>query len=301
MAEFSIQDAAFAGFRVARQHPKALLVWIGVSILMQLATQGVLVAMAGPAMTQLTALIGLASTDPQHVDPTKFAALAPGLAPAYLMILPISLCVYAVIYAAMNRVILRPADEGIGYLKLGPDELRQLGLRLLIGLIFVGAYLFAIFVISFLAALMTSIAMTVVAVGVLAVLGGFVYLAVKLSLASALTFHSGKIDLKGSWTLTRGRFWPLFATYLLAGVLMVVVAMLAGLVIGPITLALGGGGTTKPDYWTMAAFLTPARMAGLGLNAVLAALLWPILLTPAVSIYQQIGARTGSGLADAFN
>jgi len=179
MSEFSVQEAAFAGFRAAREHPKALVVWMGASIVVQLVVQSIVVGMAGPAMGQMTALASAMASDLKHADPSKLEAVFPSVMPAYLVILPLSLIIDAVLYAAMNRVVLRPAREGFGYFQMGTDELRQLALRIAIGLIAFAGLVVAFAAIGALGAVFAPLA----PLGLLAAAAGLVFVSVRLSLA----------------------------------------------------------------------------------------------------------------------
>ena len=298
MADFSVQEAAFTGFRVAREHPRALLVWAGASIISQLVIQSVLIGMAGPAMTQLTAFFTSAATDPKHVDMQKFVALYQGILPAYLVILPIGLAFGAIVSAAMNRVILRPADDRFGYFALGGDELRQFGLAVLVYLLFFAMGFVATLLVGALAALAGPLAL----VAGLVAMCGLIFAGVRLSLASALTFQTAKVNLLGSWALTQGRFWPLLGTYLIAVVMVIVVSLLSGIVIGMVALLAGGaGGVAHQDMSSLSAYMTPARIVTLIASGALGALLWPLMYTPAPTIYQQLSGRFGAGAADAFS
>ena len=298
MADFSVQDAAFTGFRVAREHPRALLVWAAASVILQLVIQSAMIGMAGPAMTQLTAFFASAATDPGHVDMQKFMLVYEGILPAYLVILPISLAFGAVVSAAMNRVVLRPAEERFGYFRLGGDELRQLGLAVLLGLLFfAGGTIFTI-----VTGLLAAVAKPLAALGALAAVCAVIFVFVRLSLASALTFQTAKVNLFGSWALTRGRFWSILGTYLIAGVMVIVVSLLSGIVIGMIALLAGGAGAlAHQDMSSLGAYMTPARIVTLIVSGALGALLWPLMYTPAPTIYQQLSSRFGAGAADAFS
>jgi hypothetical protein len=67
-------------------------------------------------------------------------------------------------------------------------------------------------------------------VGILLVVGAFVWLEVRLSLAFPLTLLRRKIIIGESWRLSRGRFWTLFGAYLAIFVIIVVISIVGGLV-----------------------------------------------------------------------
>ena len=125
----------------------------------------------------------------------------------------------------------------------------------------------------------------------------FIFLGVRLSLASPLTFATGRITIRGSWTMTRHRFWPLFGTYLIAFALSLVVSALT-LAIAVLAVAILGGGLQalgpafQSDTSTVSAILTPARLVYLAISAIGAALTSPITMCPPAAIYQALSGGT---------
>jgi hypothetical protein len=299
MAEFSIQDVAFTGFRVVRQHPRALLAWWIYALAFSLAVGLVFVGLAGRDFMQLMAL----SRQPTR-DPAQVLGMMGRLAPAYAAFLILALASNAILSAAMIRAVLRPQDDRLGYLRLGADELRQLGLAVLSFLVFLGVYFAAVVVVGVVAGILLALAkapasvlLVPLVIGVGAVL---LVLVVRLSLAPALTFDTGRVNLFGSWRLTRGRFWRLFGAYLLAFALAAVVYLLSLLLIFAVAAILNGGDPTAawrtPDMGSLAAYFSPARLAQTVLNAGVSALIWPLIFTPPAAVYRALSPSA----ADAF-
>jgi hypothetical protein len=296
MAKFSVSDVATTGFRVVREHPVSVAVW---AILMFAATLGVSVLMArtvGPALMQLQALN--ATT---NADPDKMWAAMQALLPIYALMIPLYFVNYSIQYATASRVILRPGDRAFAYLRLGADELRQFGLMVVKFIVIMGLYLAVVigavvFASKGAAPLggLWAVAIILVAIAL------FIYVVVRLSLASPLTFASGKVNLFGSWRLTRGQFWPMLLTYILVGILWCIACLIGVVVIGAIMMLVGGGfdGLTtlyQPDMASVNAVLTPVRLVNLAGSAILMAITIPVVMTPQAAIYRAITEASASG------
>ena len=318
MASFSASDAALTGFRIVRERPKAVLIWSAIQFAITLTFSVGMVWFAGPALTKLNAV-----NAEQTPDPAKTMAILQQLSPLLLCVFVFLLIFYPVLYATMSRVVLRPSEEGFAYIRLGADELRQLGLLLLIFALGIVAYIVLILA---LVAIVTpfSLAITRGSAGGgsggavlavlfaillgLAVIGAWIYVWVRLSLASPLTFATQRISLFGSWRLTKGLFWPMLGAYLVALILALVVWMLTVVITLAATAITGGGlgglaGVFNPDMSSLSAYLTPARIVSFVISALSSALVWPVLLTPAAAIYRSLPGAVGetSATAAAFD
>lgn len=312
MANFSASDVALTGFRIVRERPRVVAIWAAIQFVISLGFSLGMVSLAGPALASLSAGGASASR-----DPAQAVAMVRQLAPFYALLVLFSLAFYPVLYATMNRAVLRPSEEGLGYIRLGADELRQLGLLLLIVLFVVVAY------IALIIALVAIVAATGAVtrgggagtslIGLLAVLVGlaaicaWIYVWVRLSLASAQTFATRRINLFGSWALTRGQFWPMFGAYVVALILAIVVSLLAGVISLAVGAVLGGGvgglsALFQPNMTSVAAYLTPARLVQLVIGAASNALVLPVLFTPAAAIYRSLPGSLGEmEAASAFD
>lgn len=293
MADFSIREVAFTGFRVVRERPMVIVIWAMILLIVAVTAASLLVGLAGPEFMRLQALGAQASMDPRIAR-----ALLPRLAAPYVLILPLGLVTFALFLAAMNRAVFEPDDDQFGYFRLGGDELRQLGLVLVLALIVMAATAFCL------------VAAVVVAMGLSAgappnlrvsvrvfqflELAVLAFLAVRLSLAPARTFATRRIDLLSSWKMTRGRFWPLFAAYGLALLLALVIWFLFVLIIlaaigivsgeNPLNLDM------RPNLASLGAYFTKASLAQIVLSAIGGALIWPVLGTPAAAVHQQLAS-----------
>jgi len=301
MTQFSISDVAFTGFAVVRHRPRAVLVWVVALVLISGSYSAIVTTQFGPVMLQMSSL-----SSTQRQDPAQAMALLNQLAPLYAVSLLYSLIIYPFLFATMNRAVLRPKDSAFGYIRFGADEFRQLGLVLMyMGLIlasWIGATIIGTIVaIAIGAATQQAVLGLFITLGLLIV--AYIYFGVRLSLASAETFASGKISLFGSWTLTRGRFWPVFGAYFLATMLFVIVALLGTLVVVAISAAMGGGQDLAAAFLhpqsNPAPLFSPARIAQVILSAALSAITWPLVMTPAPAIYKAIVADRSS-VADVF-
>jgi hypothetical protein len=136
---------------------------------------------------------------------------------------------------------------------------------------------------------------------------GLIYFSVRLSLASPLTFASGRIQVFGSWAMTRGRFWPLFGTYLIAFALGLVVTALTRIIAVLAVAILGGGGQQaitsalvfSPN--SVADLLTPSALAYLVIASIGAALSAPITICPPAAIYVALTGGAPASVSRTFD
>lgn len=295
---FSASQAAFSGFRTGREHFRTLLAWIPVLALVSFALTAVMIGLAGPSLGALAALGPDAESDPQAV----FELMKPmGL--MYLVLLPLALVYYAVLYSAVNRMMLRPSDKAFAYFRLGADEFRQLGVMILMTLVHIAAYIVGLIAVVLLVAgaavINKGLAPLAGIIGGLALCGFLIVLAVRLSLASAQTFATGKINLFGSWTLTKGRFWPMLGAYFLALILTVIAYLAVYAILMLLVVAVGGGfgamgAIASPDMTSLSTFFTPTMLIYELLAAFPAPFLLLIMMCPAPDIYRSL---TGGGAA----
>lgn len=297
MTKVSPTDMAFEGLRLTRERPKAILAWAGVNLLIGLVSSALIISLAGPETAAFIAL----SQQPQN-DPAALMTTYGKIAPAFLLVMPLTLLYFALLAAAVNRVVLRPDEADWHGLALGKDELRQLAVLVLLVLLFFVLYLGFLIVALILAALVGVMAAVStgsaaaaglgVFVAIALVLAALLFVAVRLSLAGPLTFAQRRIRIFGSWRLTRGRFWPLFGGYLLAFVLIMIIYLLGMLVALGAGAALGGlrgaGAIFRPDFTSFESYFTPLTLAYLPFASLLTALTTAIHGAAAAEAYRQI-------------
>lgn len=302
MASFSATDAGLVGFKVARENPMAVVAWALLSLVSTVVTSVIMATLAGSALNEFRE-IGTQGSSP---DPQTLMAAYGQLAPAFLLIVPVSLIFSGILYGAANRVILRPSEAGFGGLKLGGDEFRQILALLLVFVLLLGAYFVAVIAVVVVAALGTIINPWLG--GLLAVLAGLAALGVlfmgivRLSLISPIAFATGKITLQESWRMSKGHFWPMLGAYVLALVMGVIVSVLImAIFFGIAALVFGfkeaGAVVMNPDMSSLAALISPLMIAYFLVNAIASALTSMIFLCPAAVIYQQLRG-TGAEVFD---
>src|SRR5690349_14428804 len=116
----SATDAALEGFRITRARPSAILAWAAVQLVFVVLARLALIGIVGD---QAGAFFSLSLSS----NPAAMSKLAPVISQytaAYLALLVI-LC--GILYPAVDRAVLRPAEGRWGWLRLGPDEARQMG------------------------------------------------------------------------------------------------------------------------------------------------------------------------------
>ena len=306
MRDFSISEAALVGFRLTREQPRAIAVWAALNLIFSLVTVLVLVGVGGPALKALQAT----TEETAAQDPTATLALINQLLPAYGLMMAVWLVFGAVMAAAATRAVLRPQESALGYVRLGAEEVRVLLVMAAVGLMQLFAYLGASLVMGLLlgvlvgatggggAAAVTSMALAMVPVVLLALL----WLWTRFSLAVPLTLAQGRVDILGSWALTRGRSGKVFLTYLVAFALYMLVAVLGVAIFLGIGAAISGSSgpmeaVMAADMSSVGAYFNPLTITYTVVMSAIGALGLAIVLCPPAVIY---GALAGDEVQEVF-
>ena len=207
--------------------------------------------------------------------------------------------------AAACRAVLRPNDSTFGYLRVGSDEFRLLITTLVIAVIFlvvgvvtfiIGGIVMAVTSGGALRGMQPGTPPPAAALGMLAVgsLPGvlvMVFLAVKLSLAGPQTVGQRAIEVFGSWTLTKGRFWKIVATFVV-GLLPII---LLSCISAAILLAGGTGATMREkmmsmqtDMFSLDSAFDARHLVSYLVSSVTRVLVMVSVLVPSALIYQAV-------------
>jgi hypothetical protein len=233
MIRFSPVNAALEGLRVVRREPWAVVYWIAVWAL-ALAAIGAIKALGGGPVAR--------------GSPRDTLGVIRSYGPLGMVLVPSLLALWVMNTATVYRAVLRPGEHGWHLFKLGVDEARiavvsAVGSLLLI--LFGGAPAFLLFVLfNPIFAAAPGLNWVIAFVGALATVCIEIWIAVRFSLAPVETFAEERFPLSAYWSLTRGSFWRLFATYLL-----VVAEIIAFLVLFAIIGWAVGAGTTMALEW----------------------------------------------------
>ena len=297
MSKFSASDAAFSGFRLVRENLKTVGIWAGAMTVLSIVSNVLAIVFFGP---QLEAFISYTSEN-NTPDLGEMARLMSDLAPLALWSLPYSLLLNGIIFATLNRVVLRHEDSRFAYLRIGAAELRQAAVWLLMCLVMIGVLFLGSALGGFLSALGGPTGAFLGLLCGLGSLGAIIWLSVRLSFASSVTFDEGKVTLFRSMPKTEGLFWPLLGAYLLAVVMGIIVILLIWTIVSAIGLIASGdfaatGKMMRADTSSLQAYFTPAGIVQAMFSGLIQVLTTLIVFGPAPSIYRELKERA-SGLS----
>ncbi|HEY3812929.1 MAG TPA: hypothetical protein VGL66_06865 [Caulobacteraceae bacterium] len=317
MATFSPTSSCIEGFRVAGKHPGALVIWGLFYVLSIVLVIGLILLAMGPGF--MDAMKNAGANAAASTDPTAALKMVGGMFLGFLIAIPLFMVVVTMLNAAVFRAVLRPEQKGFGYLSLGGDEMRMIVVALVMGVLFFIMYIACVMIWAMIIG-GTAVAAGAAsgsrgggaAAGVAGLIGflfslvlvcAFIYVAVKLSLASVMTFAEKRIRIFESWGLTKGQFWPLFAMYLL--VLLIVIGVALGVMVlsGIFTAMMGVGMFAAfSGHTPQLAAAGPVAIVGIVLYVVVtalhAALQMAIVAAPQAAAYQQLSGSNKA--AEAF-
>src|SRR4051794_36537925 len=216
------------GFATLRTRPWAVAIWAIIYIAAAIAVSLMVRPILAPMMT-----VGGPNPDPQ-----AFNQMMTMMGRMFLIEFVYFILVLILLTAAI-RAAIHPEAPGFAYLRLGGDEARIVALAIFLFFAFylamiVGVLVVGLIVVAVVGAAGPAAAAPAAIVEALVLIGVFVYVEVRLSLALPLTLLRGRFVLAESWRLTRGRFWTLFGAYfLLFLILFILWLLVAAITFGP--------------------------------------------------------------------
>ncbi len=240
-------DFAFEGFRIIRQRPMVILYWGILALIGNSITMYTFEALAGPALRQMQTMSATSPSTPAEVM-AMLSVLGQTL-PGYGVMIPIALVMNAVQSCAVFRYVLNDKPWSFGALHFGKDEFRQIGVSVLFFLIVIGMYIATIIAGTVVAGIVAGVlglvsqALSAVAlvISIVAVIAAFFWFVARLSLAPAQSFDQRRINMFGSWALTKNSSIALVVGYVIALVMALLVYMLCLLIYGAVFAVINGG------------------------------------------------------------
>lgn len=310
MAEFSIGEAAGAGFRIIGRKPMAPLLWSALIFGAIFLPLGLLF---GTMVPVVMAMVKEAAANPSAEPPVdQIMAVYLRMMMLQPLIVLGSLVLRAVLGAAVFRAVLTPEDDAWGYLRLGMRELWVGATSIVMGII-IGFGMVALMIPGAIIIGLTAISQNVwLIVGVAVVIGIIfiltaIWLSLRFSMAMLLSFDANEFRLFESWEFTRGqsgRLLGLVGMLILYGILLEIMVWIV-LIAGVVGVGLAFGITpdvlsqmdqaSAPDF---SIFIAPAITAGVAFAVIIsliAGFAQAVFLAPFAEAYRQLrdsGART---------
>jgi len=290
-------DFAFEGFRIIREKPKLVAFW-GLALLISGGLmQLLMVAIAGPDLDRLQAILQ------PPFDPKAFVSLMQRASPAFTaamaVTLPIQLVTNAVLSCAVFRAVWNGKDDRFGYLRFGADELRQIAVSVLLMLIVAGLFFGLVIAAGAIADGFGNNAQAAVVVLAMLLLGlvSIVFVLLRLSLCAVQSFDRRAVDIFGSWKLTAKHGWTLFGGYLVTAVMMVFVYILCVGIFWALVMVSNGGQISaadqRPDMTSLAAYLKPTVIAGIiFMNLLVVPLITALRMGALAAAYRTLAGQT---------
>lgn len=294
-------EFAFEGFRLLRQRPWVVLLWGTVFLVANIIGFGSFVPLLLPMIEQL-------SSGPP--DPAMMPGLISRMILPYLILIVVITLGSVIVSCAIYRTVVHGDKGPFGSLRLGGDELRMIAVHLLFGFIFMGLYAVCLLIGGLTGGLLTAaigttnqdLAWLGLIPGIVIIIALLVWLMLRLSLFSVQSFDEKRINLFGSWKLTKGNTWPLLGGYLLAFLLAIVVetvAMVFLWIIAAIVMVANFGAlqqlsetSATPEFMTIMTAMAPMMITYIGLFSLLVQpLITAIIVAAPAAAYRSLSGR----------
>lgn len=236
-------DFAFEGFRIMRNNPVSVLVWLVFFIILQVYSTYIVIGSGFFSEIQAMSQSGEPDIDEMmRLYANFFAAIAP--------IIPLSIFFMAVVYTSIFRASLFPKENKYAFMRVGMDELRFV----LLNIINMFVYMLPIMLIILISSVIIGVVSVfnqplvtalVTFIAIIAATIATVYFMTRMSLNYVQTLADKKLNIFGTWKLAEGKVGSLFLGYLLAIVLILVFVILASIVFFVIIAIMLGGDITQ--------------------------------------------------------
>jgi hypothetical protein len=266
MIKFSASEAALEGFRLTRERPGTIFGWGVVYAVCVFIIGRLMLFSLDPQLVELTK-----KKDFNQQDIDQISTLLSQSWPAFLLVLVLLSALYS---ALMGGIFL--------HLRFGKDEVRLTVVNLLLigfGMVCLTVELAAV------AAAEQQGGMATVAAMVLPLVT--VWVGVRLSLATPMTFALRRFAVRDSWTASRGKFWALLGMITLAVIFYVMVWLLIS-IIGAAVIGVAGGADALSNIRSLAGPAIIGVALNLFLQLVLQVIQVVMLYAPFAVAYQQV-------------
>ena len=290
-------DFVFEGFSKLMKQPMLFLYWGAIGLVYNLTLFASMILVGGPAFMKVQSM--QTETNP---DPEAALQAMSGLMPMYGIMMVLGLLFAAVIQCAVYRMVIKPDDKGFGYLKIGMDEVRQIIVSFAMGIIFIGVYIAMILPMAIIIGIGIGVVKGVIGgiitfVAVVAAIVGLFYIFTRLSLAGPQSFAEQKINLFGSFGLTKGQGWSLFGGYVLLFIVLIVLMIAFFAIIYGVMLMIPGAGhdflndLMQPDLSSLNVLLKPSKIAQLLMGGLMAAPMYALMYGSAAAAYRILSQK----------
>ena len=274
--KFSPSEAALEGFRLTRERPGTVFAWAGVYFTGMLVIAIFMMVSLGPQF------IALAKKGMTADDVDSVAEMLTHSGPAFILVVLLAVFLVSLLTSGIYRLVLRPQEPGFAHLRLGRDELRLTAVNLL--LFAIGMLCLFLGFVAVAAGEQVNPALGAVAGAVVAAVT--IWIGVRLSLATPMTFATHRFSIREAWALTHGRFWSMFGMIVLAVIFYVMVWLLISIIALAIVAVLGGEQGAQSGQFSATAIA--AGVATLIIQFVLQVLQLVMIYSPFAVAYQQL-------------